>query len=133
MHVTGRCHCGEITYEADIDPDRVSICHCADCQRLTGTAYRVSAPAPRDSFHLAGGTAKSYVKYGDSGAKSTQFFCSNCGSPLYRIGADEEYVGIRLGTVDQRHELTPRMQIWRQSALPWARDIRSLPQYEGED
>ena len=32
MHIDGGCHCGNITYEADIDPEAVSICHCADCQ-----------------------------------------------------------------------------------------------------
>ena len=42
MHIDGACHCGGITYEAEIDPDRVGVCHCNDCQRLTGTAYRVS-------------------------------------------------------------------------------------------
>ncbi len=42
MKIDGHCHCGLVTYEADIDPKRVSICHCTDCQSLTGSPYRVT-------------------------------------------------------------------------------------------
>jgi len=36
MKVQGSCHCGRITYEAEVDPGRVSLCHCTDCQTVTG-------------------------------------------------------------------------------------------------
>ena len=42
MKVTGRCHCGQISFEAEIDPAQVRICHCTDCQTLTGTAFRTN-------------------------------------------------------------------------------------------
>ncbi|HEY2210468.1 MAG TPA: GFA family protein, partial [Bradyrhizobium sp.] len=32
MNIDGQCHCGLVTYQADIDPGQVSICHCTDCQ-----------------------------------------------------------------------------------------------------
>ena len=44
MHVTGACHCGQIRYEAEIDLAAVSICHCTDCQKITGSAFRVNVP-----------------------------------------------------------------------------------------
>jgi len=28
MKIDGRCHCGLVTFEADIDPEQVSVCHC---------------------------------------------------------------------------------------------------------
>ena len=40
MKVHGTCHCGQITFEAEVDPDRASICHCTDCQILSGSPYR---------------------------------------------------------------------------------------------
>ena len=46
MRVTGACHCGTITIEGEADPERVSICHCTDCQTGTGSAFRVSVPIP---------------------------------------------------------------------------------------
>jgi hypothetical protein len=43
MEVDGQCHCGRVTYRAAIDPAKVSICHCTDCQNLTGSPWRRSA------------------------------------------------------------------------------------------
>jgi len=87
MKVDGRCHCGQIRYEAEIDADQVNICHCTDCQTLTGTAYRVSVPTPAASFVLLAGMPKIYIKTADSGNRRAQAFCANCGSmrPMHRI------------------------------------------------
>ncbi len=83
MKVEGRCHCGRITYEAIVDPAKVSICHCTDCQMLTGSAYRASVPAPRDTFVLRSGQPKVYVKTADSGTRRAHAFCPDCGTPVY--------------------------------------------------
>jgi hypothetical protein len=48
MEIDGGCHCGRVTYQADIDPERVSICHCTDCQALTGSPYRVTVICSAD-------------------------------------------------------------------------------------
>jgi hypothetical protein len=49
MKVNGSCHCAQITYEAEVDPQHVSLCNCTDCQVLTGSACRVSVPTPAAS------------------------------------------------------------------------------------
>ena len=41
MKIDGGCHCGHLAFEAEVDPERVSICHCADCQMLGGSAFRI--------------------------------------------------------------------------------------------
>jgi hypothetical protein len=131
MKVDGHCHCGQIRYEAEIDADKVSICHCTDCQTLTGTAYRVSAPAPAASFVLLSGTPKIYIKTADSGNKRAQAFCSNCGTPLYVADAQNPQIyGLRVGTLTQRAALPATRQIWFHSALPWVSDIRGLERSE---
>ncbi|MBD9649396.1 GFA family protein [Ensifer sp. ENS09] len=129
MHIDGQCHCGFVTYEAEIDPADVGICHCTDCQQLTGSAYRVTAGTERENFRLTGGEPKLYVKIGANGRQRLQFFCPNCGSPIYTTGTDEDAleVGIRVGTINQRRQLRPRSQIWCASALPWIGDVRKLP------
>ena len=45
MKVDGACHCGELAYEAEIDPERIGVCHCVDCQILS--AYRCTGSASR--------------------------------------------------------------------------------------
>ncbi|MGP4670105.1 GFA family protein [Agrobacterium pusense] len=117
MHIDGACQCRKITYEAEIDPQDVAICHCSDCQRLTGSAYRVTVSTHRNRFKITSGTLRLYAKSAD------------CGSPVYTTGEheDAEPIGIRLGTVNQRQELRPRSQIWCSSALPWAQSLTDLP------
>ena len=62
MKIDGGCHCGFITYEADADPEKVSICHCTDCQRLSGSAFRSSIPATDQNFKILSGQVTEYVK-----------------------------------------------------------------------
>lgn len=127
MRVTGSCQCGHVRYEAEINSSAAGICHCTDCQRLTGSAYRVTVAAAPDSLRLTRGEPKRYRKIGDSGRPSDQYFCGTCGSPLWRESADGE-IGLRLGCVDQRAMLAPTHQSFRKSALPFVFDIRDLPQ-----
>jgi hypothetical protein len=129
MKVQGSCHCGAITYEADVDPERVTVCHCTDCQTLTGTAFRVTVPAARQSFVLLSGTPKTYQKTAESGNRRIQAFCADCGTPIYATAAtpNPESYGLRVGALKQREQLAPRRQIWQRSALPWATRIATLP------
>ncbi len=75
MKIDGRCHCGRITFEAEVDPASVSICHCTDCQTLTGSAFRANIPTAAADFVLRSGTPKSYVKTAESGNKRRHAFC----------------------------------------------------------
>jgi hypothetical protein len=129
MKIDGSCHCGRVSFEAEVDAEKVAICHCTDCQRLTGTAYRVSVSAARDAFRLTGNAPSRYVKIGDSGRPRHQFFCPSCGSPIYTTGEgeDAERIGIRWGAIRQRADLRPRRRIWGRSAPAWTEHIGDLP------
>ena len=130
MKIEGACHCGYITYVAEIDPDKVGICHCTDCQTLTGTAFRTSVAAARDAFSLSGGQPKIYVKTAESGAKRAQAFCPECGTPIYSAAVtDPQIFNIRVGTARQRSELRPSSQGWCRSALGWVMDLHSIRQF----
>lgn len=128
MKIDGNCHCGAIAYEAEIDPEMVAICHCTDCQTLSGTAFRVAVFAPEDKFQITRGTPKVYVKTAESGNKRAQTFCADCGSPIYAtsIGEGPKVYGIRVGTARQRNELPPRRQIWHRSAVAWFPEMEGL-------
>jgi hypothetical protein len=129
MRIDGQCHCGRVSYQAEIDPDRVSICHCTDCQTLTGSPFRVTVMAARENVHLTAAAPKIYAKTGDNGLKRIQYFCPDCGSPLFTTGegADAAEWGIRWGSIRQRDQLVPRHQIWRQSTVPWIGAVGGLP------
>ncbi len=133
MHIDGGCHCGNITYEAEADPDKAGMCHCTDCQTLSGAPFNAVIPVPETDFTLKSGTLKMYVKTAESGNKRAQMFCPDCGTRIYATSVDDppdggsKIFGIRLGTVNQRAELPPKRQIWHRSALPWVNDLASIP------
>ena len=130
MKIDGACHCGLITYEATIDPEQVGICHCTDCQTLSGSAFRTYVPARREGFRLLTGQPKIYVKTGASGAKRNQAFCPECGTPIYSSAPhDPQVFSIRAGTVRQRSELIPRTQIWSRSAQAWLTDLGDIEHF----
>jgi len=134
MKVQGNCHCGAIAFEAEVDPRDVGICHCTDCQALTGTAFRIAVPAAKDSFRILNGAPRTYVKTADSGRRREQGFCGDCGSPIYSTaaGGGPRIYNLRVGTLRQRGELAPKDQIWVRSAQPWVSAIGALPKTEKE-
>jgi len=132
MKVEGACHCGQIRFEAEIDPERVGICHCTDCQVLSGSAYRVSVPAPRAGFKLLSGKPSVYIKTAESGNKRAHSFCGNCGTPVFAAepGDTPPQYMLRVGSLAQRAALPPKRRIWCRSALAWSRDVSGVPGME---
>ena len=127
MHIDGGCHCGAISFTAEINPSRVMVCHCADCQVLSGAPFRAVVAVPIRALAVSG-TTKSYVKVAQSGNRRAQVFCPECGTPLWATDPDKPVSAvIRLGCVTQRAQLKPAAQIWQHSALPWLEQLASVP------
>lgn len=129
MNVDGQCHCGVIKYTAEIDPERILICHCTDCQALSATAFRTVVFTLADALSFSSVEPKIYVKTAQSGNKRAQAFCAECGSAIYAttVGDGPKVYGLRVGALTQRDSLKPNKQIWRRSALDWIDDIGTLP------
>ena len=134
MRIDGACHCGAVSFSAHIDPERVVVCHCSDCQVLSGAPFRAVARAPYDTLVVQGAT-KRYVKVAQSGNRRAQVFCPECGTPLWATEAEDPTAAVvRLGCVAQRAQLKPTVQIWQHSALPWLAglgDVPATPQQQG--
>ena len=127
MQIDGGCHCGAISFTAEINPSRVMVCHCADCQVLSGAPFRAVVAAPIQTLAVRG-TTKSYVKVAQSGNRRAQVFCPECATPLWATDPDKPTSAIiRLGCVTQRAQLKPAAQIWQHSALPWLEELASVP------
>jgi hypothetical protein len=132
MKIDGRCHCGYISYEAEIDPQKVMICHCSDCQTLSGSAFRTVVLTHEDTFKLLSGELKIYVKTGESGTKRPQSFCPECGTPIFSsiMGEGPKVRAIRVGTARQRDQLVPKLQLWCRSSQGWLHDLGQIPKIE---
>src|SRR3954453_10381526 len=119
MKVDGRCLCGHLVYEAEVDSDAATICHCTDCQTLSGSAF-VTVPVV-GGFRFLSGTPKTFVKTAESGSRHILAFCPECGTSIYSKPADgnSDYFGLRVGSLSQRNVLVPKSQCWRRSAQQW--------------
>ena len=132
MKVDGSCHCGQITFEAEVDPDKVYVCHCTDCQSISGSPFRWAASIPKEDFRLLGGELKTYVKYAESGAENHQRFCGDCASPIYSTSDRNDWAtcNLRIGLVRQRAELQPKRQLWQRSAQAWVAGLGEVEALE---
>jgi len=135
MKVDGACLCGSVTYEAEIDPDRVAICHCADCQVNSGSAYGVVASVTDGQFRLMTGQLREYEKTAQSGRKRQLSFCPECGTRIHARSKSDPtaFFGLRVGTIRQRAALKPKMQVWCGSALPWVCDLSTILRHRTQD
>ena len=129
MKVHGACHCGHISYEAELDPDKVNLCNCTDCQTLSGSPFRVSVPADRAKFRLLSGSPKVYVKTAESGTKRRHTFCPQCGTPVHSSADTDEppTYSLRVGCLQERASLPPKRRTWCKSALGWAQNVSTIP------
>jgi len=127
MEIDGACHCGEITFTAEIDPSRVMICNCTDCQIQSGGAFRMVVLAPVESFQLQG-QPRRYVKVSESGNRRAQMFCPTCATPLFACAPEHPTsVSIRLGCVKQRGELVPPRRYGSVPPCPGLRSCKPSP------
>ena len=129
MLVHGRCHCGHIAFEAEIDPQGVRLCNCTDCQTLSSAPFRWNVRTQAGTFKLLAGTPKEYVKTAESGNKRAQGFCPECGTGIYSAPTepDRKVYVVRVGTLAERRQLAPTGQIWMRSAHPWVAGAAGLP------
>lgn len=132
MKIDGQCHCGAVAYEAELDPEKILICNCTDCQSLSASAFRTVGIVAAEDFRLTKGAPKIYRKTAESGNIRRQTFCGNCGSAIYASDDSDTppAYNLRLGTARQRAQLVPKSLFWARSAVPWLGDLANLPRIE---
>jgi len=132
MHVDGSCYCGAVRFVAEIDPKRVGICHCTDCQTFSSSAFRTSVFVSGEDFALRDGSPAVFEKTAESGARRQLWFCATCGTLLYGSTSrnGRTFYSVRVGTLAQRAELSPVAHVWCRSELPWLADLAGVHRIE---
>lgn len=134
MNINGGCHCGNIEYTAEIDEQKIALCHCTDCQQMSGSPFRGVVFASEDNTML-NGTIKDYIKQSaNSGNPRAQGFCPECGTHIYAtsVGNEPKIYGFRIGTIEQRNQLTPTIEIWCDSRQSWVKPVEGAKQIAGQ-
>ena len=114
-----KCRCSSLRAECKGDPLRVSVCHCEECQRRTGSAFAVQARFHCDAVEITG-PSKTFERIADSGNVLSYRFCPSCGSTVaYQIDAWPDVIAIPLGAFEQQDFPAPVYSVYERRKHPW--------------
>lgn len=123
----GECLCGAVRFTVE-DAFRYSLnCHCSQCRRATGAAYKPFAGIERSKLKLVAG-ASGLLRYGEARDHDTR--CGACGSFLYSVVRNGKYVHVNLGALSGLPSMRPTAHIYVGSKAPWHAITDDLPQHE---
>lgn len=117
---TASCRCCQLRATVTGEPVRVSVCHCLDCKKRSGSSFAVQARWPEAQVSVEG-ESRTWTHFADSGNRITHHFCPECGSTVhYRIqGKFDGLVAIPLGAFDDPYFTTPRFSVWEHRKHDW--------------
>jgi len=124
------CACGQLTVACEGEPIRLSMCHCLDCQRRTGSVFSVQARFPREALTIAG-RASEYARMGDSGGKGTMRFCPTCGSTVWwELDTIPGFVSVAVGAFADPSFPSPKVSVYGERRHPWVAIPADIEQLE---
>ena len=125
--LTGRCLCGQVEYAVADEFEYAMNCHCSQCRRATGAAFKPLAGIVKDKLSLSRGEEMTLM-YGDDSGHDVR--CGACGSPLYSVVREGRHVHVAMGTLVDSPTIRPAMHIFVGSKAPWFEITDELPQFE---
>jgi hypothetical protein len=102
------------------EPVRVSVCHCLNCKKRSGSAFAVQARWPKDHARIEG-QSKTFEIVAESGNRATFHFCPECGSDVYYEidGKFDDLVAIPVGAFDDPWFAKPAYSVWENRKHDW--------------
>ncbi|HYR66022.1 MAG TPA: GFA family protein [Reyranella sp.] len=125
--LAGKCFCGAVHYAVPDEFLYAMNCHCSNCRRTTGSAFKPFAGIERGKLGITKGLDDRMI-FGDENANDTH--CRRCGSLLYSVVRDGAFVHVALGTLVDDPTIRPTKHIFVGSKAPWFTITDDLPQYD---
>ena len=125
--LNGRCECGTVQYQVADEFLYGSNCHCSRCRAATGSAFKPFLGIEREKLVLLSGEDNLLIN-GEAELNDTR--CANCGSLLYSVVRDGEFVHLALGSLVDEPSMRPTKHIFVGSKAPWFEITDDLPQFE---
>ena len=124
--LTGECYCRTVRFEVADQFAYAMNCHCSNCRRTTGAAFKSFAGIPHDRLRIVrGGDLRMIV--GDDTTHDAH--CACCGSLLYSQVREGQWVHVAMGTLVDAPSIRPSAHIFVGSKAPWYEIVDNLPQY----
>ncbi len=127
----GGCVCGAVRYRLLEDPLELHVCHCTNCQALSGSAFVMTMPVQRRSLELLKGDPQLLSFETADGLAKRHRQCRDCGCCLWgEIDGLPNVVALQAGTLDDASWFEPIAHIWTSSAQPWVEIPTNARRYE---
>lgn len=128
---SGGCMCGRVRYEVSAEPIAFMLCHCRECQYVSGGEPAASVVVPRAAFALKQGEVKSFTSTGETGGTVTREFCPECGTALFaELGSNPQLFVVKAGSMDDASWLKPTAFLWKKSAHHWSHADAQIHAFE---
>jgi hypothetical protein len=125
-----QCSCGQLSVAVEGEPVRISMCHCLECQKRTGSAFGIQARWPAAAVTTAGRTSE-YTRTGDSGGKATMRFCPDCGSLVWwEADGIPGFVTVAVGAFADPAFPAPNVSVYGERKHKWLELPDSIEQHE---
>ncbi|KTR83970.1 aldehyde-activating protein [Novosphingobium barchaimii] len=125
-----RCQCGQLRIRTQGDPMRVSVCHCLECKRRSGSAFAVQARFPVENVQITS-NAHQWSRTGDEGKTATFSFCPGCGSTVfYRFDADPTMIAVAVGAFADPTFPAPIYSVYEERRHPWVTLPADIERYD---
>ena len=122
LPLTGGCQCGAVRYEVAQGPLFAYCCHCTNCQKVSTSAFCISAIIPEASFAYTAGEPRKTTWISDAGNQRYGDFCGDCGVRIaHGQTPSTGFLSLRAGTLDDPALARPAGHIWTKSAQDWVR------------
>ncbi|WP_254017920.1 GFA family protein [Mesorhizobium escarrei] len=125
--LAGKCLCGAVKYAVADGFIYAANCHCSNCRRTTGSAFKPFAGIERERLSLTQGEDNLLI-FGDETGHDVH--CKTCGSLLYSVVRDGAFVHVAMGTLVDEPTIRPTQHIFVGSKAKWFTITDDLPQYE---
>lgn len=117
LPLEGGCRCGQVRIRISAAPIVTAACHCSGCQRMTASAFSLSAMIPTAGFEVIAGKP---VIGGMHSPDLHHWFCPHCMSWMFtRPQAADWFVNVRATLLDDARWTTPFMETCVAEKLPW--------------
>ncbi len=126
--LAGKCGCGAVHYAVADEFVYAANCHCSNCRRTTGSAFKPFAGIERHKLTITRGEDALMI-FGDE--DGSDLHCKRCGSLLYSIVRAGAFVHVAMGTLVDDPSIRPAAHIFVGSKAPWFTIADDLPQYDG--
>ncbi len=120
---TASCACGQLQITCQGEPRKVSLCHCLECQKRTGSTYGIGAFYPRGDVATTGRTS-TYLRSSESGYKVVHRFCADCGSTVFwEPERMPDLIAVGVGSFADPGFPPPSQSVWKERRHLWVKDL----------